>query len=136
HCWTLVSLTLFLRCAAFLSCPQFGGFKGPGANSERGLTLQYFGAFFAKSYYFSPRLNSFWLSIAVTLVSLAIGIPFSYFYTYFRLRGQKLLFIGAVLSCMSAPFIGAYAWILLMGRNDLVTQILLTLLPFLEVGSI
>lgn len=134
--WTIVSLALLVLFGAFLIYPLFGVFKESVVNGEGEFTLQYFIDFFAKSYYFSTILNSFWLSIAVTLVSLAIGIPFSYFYTYFKLRGQKLLFIGAVLSCMSAPFIGAYAWILLMGRNGLVTQIMQAILPFIEAGSI
>src|SRR5699024_12445256 len=36
---------------------------------------------------------------------------------------------------MSAPFIGAYSWILLLGRNGVVTNVVETVLP-IEVGSI
>jgi iron(III) transport system permease protein len=134
--WTIVSLALLLLFGAFLIYPLFGVLKESVVNGEGDFTLEYFVTFFAKSYYFQTITNSFVLSIAVTLVSLAIGIPFSYFYTYFKLRGQKLLFIGAVLSCMSAPFIGAYAWILLMGRSGLVTQVMGAILPWIEMGSI
>ncbi len=134
--WTIVTLALLVLFGAFLIFPLWQVLKESVVNGEGEFTLQYFVDFFAKSYYFSTIYNSFVLSIAVTLVSLAIGIPFSYFYTYFKLRGQKLLFIGAVLSCMSAPFIGAYAWILLMGRNGLVTQIMGTVFPWIEMGSI
>ncbi len=134
--WTIVSLALLALFGVFLIYPLWQVLKESVVNGEGEFTLQYFVDFFAKSYYFSTIYNSFVLSIAVTLVSLLIGIPFSYFYTYFKLRGQKLLFIGAVLSCMSAPFIGAYAWILLMGRNGLVTQVMGTIFPWLEMGSI
>lgn len=134
--WTIVSLALLALFGVFLIYPLWQVLKESVVNGEGEFTLQYFVDFFAKSYYFSTIYNSFVLSIAVTLVSLLIGIPFSYFYTYFKLRGQKLLFIGAVLSCMSAPFIGAYAWILLMGRNGLVTQVMGTIFPWIEMGSI
>jgi iron(III) transport system permease protein len=46
-----------------------------------------------------------------------------------------VLFIGAVLSVMSAPFIGAYAWILLLGRNGLITNFIQSIVP-IDVPSI
>ncbi len=134
--WTIVSLALLALFTLFLIYPLWEVLKESVVNGEGEFTLEYFVTFFAKNYYFSTIINSFVLSIAVTLVSLAIGIPFSYFYTYFKLRGQRMLFIGAVLSCMSAPFIGAYAWILLMGRSGLVTEVIQAILPWVEVGSI
>lgn len=133
--WILVTVGMLLLFGVFLVYPLWGVLKESVVDGEGALTLEHFRRFFEKSYYLGTIRNSFVVSIAVTIVSLLIGIPFSYFYTYFRLRGARFLFIGAVLSCMSAPFIGAYAWILLMGRNGLVTQVLESFLPF-EVGSI
>ena len=133
--WVLVTIGMLLIFGVFLVYPLWGVLKESAVADDGSITFEHFVRFFDKSYYFGTILNSFVVSIAVTLVSLLIGIPFSYFYTYFRLRGARFLFIGAVLSCMSAPFIGAYAWILLMGRGGLVTTILESVLPF-DVGSI
>lgn len=133
--WGLVTLLMLLLFFVFLVYPLWEVFKESVVDGDGQFTLQYFVDFFANNYYFSTIFNSFWVSIVVTLVSLAIGVPFSYFYTFYRLRGSRLLFIGAVLSCMSAPFIGAYAWILLLGRNGLVTQAVESTLPF-SLGSI
>ncbi len=91
---------------------------------KTGFTLQAFVKFFSKSCYFSTILNSFKVSGAVMLVSLAIGIPFSYFFTYYSLKGRKLLFVLALLCTMSAPFIGAYSWIMLLGRSGAITKFL------------
>ncbi len=124
--WMLVTLGLLLLFGVFLVYPLWEVLKESVVDGEVGFTLAHFEKFFSRNYYFGTIRNSFLVSIAVTVASLAIGVPFSYFYTYYNLKGSKYLFIGAVLSCMSAPFIGAYAWILLMGRNGLVT----TLLPF------
>ena len=82
----------------------------------------------------STILNSFKVSIAVMLVSLAIGIAFSYFYSFYRLKGAKFLLVSSILCCMSAPFIGAYAWILLMGRSGDITLLLKAL--GIQSGSI
>lgn len=120
--WSGVSLALLLLFGLFLVYPLFNVLRESIVNGEGEFTLEYFYRFFANSYYFQTIKNSFVLSITVTLVSLLIGVPFSYFYSFFSLKGRKILFVGAVLSVMSAPFIGAYAWILLLGRNGLITQ--------------
>ncbi|MBR7174821.1 MAG: iron ABC transporter permease, partial [Clostridia bacterium] len=39
-------------------------------------------------------------------------------------KGAKFLFVVSILCCMSAPFLGAYSWILLLGRNGLITVFL------------
>ena len=41
-----------------------------------------------------------------------------------KIPGSKYLNILIVISYLSPPFIGAYAWIQLLGRNGFVTQII------------
>lgn len=133
--WTGITLILLVFFGLFLLYPMFGVLKESIVTGDGEITLEYFRKFFGNPYYFDTVKNSFVLSITVTIVSLLIGVPFSYFYTYYRLRGSRFLFIGAVLSVMSAPFIGAYAWILLMGRNGIGTQLFNAIMPF-EAPSI
>ena len=84
-------------------------------------TLEYIGQFFAKKYYTSTIWNSLKVSFMVTLVSLVIGVPLAYFYTMYDLKGKRVLQVLIILCSMSAPFIGAYSWILLLGRSGLIT---------------
>jgi len=91
---------------------------------KTGFTLDAFVKFFEKSYYWNTILNSFKVSGAVMLLSLVLGIPFSYFYSFFALKGRKVLFVLALLCTMSAPFIGAYSWIMLLGRSGIITKFL------------
>ena len=63
-----------------------------------------------------------------------LGIPFSYFYTFYQIRGKRILFILCLLCTMSAPFIGAYSWIKMLGRNGFITNFLSML--GVEIGSI
>ena len=86
-------------------------------------TLEYFGQFFAKKYYTSTIWNSLKVSFMVTLVSLVIGVPLAYFYTMYDLKGKRVLQVLIILCSMSAPFIGAYSWILLLGRSGLMVQV-------------
>lgn len=85
-------------------------------------TLDFFVKFFSNSYYGETLLHSFLLSTAATLVSLILGIPLAYLYNMYEIKGKNLIQIIIVLCCMSAPFIGAYAWVQLRGNNGIITQ--------------
>ena len=133
--WTVITFLFLGLFLLFLIYPMFGILRQAVLDVNGNFTLAQFAKFFSKQYYLNTILNSFKVSITVTLVTLLIGIPFSYFYSFYQLKGAKFLFVLAVLCCMSAPFIGAYAWIMLLGRNGVVTQVLEGLLG-VQVGNI
>lgn len=133
--WTAVSVILLLAFLLFLVYPMFGLLKQSVINAEGQFTLSEFSKFFSKNYYTGTIVNSMKVTLAVTVVSLVLGIPIAYFYSFYRLKGAKVLFVVSVLCSMSAPFIGAYSWIMLMGRNGVVTRFLESILP-VSVGSI
>lgn len=132
--WSAISIALLLAFLLFFLYPLCTLLKQAFTTKESGFTLDNFVKFFSKPYYYNTILNSFKVSVAVTLVSLFIGIVFSYFYSFYRLKGEKFLLIASILCCMSAPFIGAYSWILLMGRSGDLTRLLKAL--GLPAGSI
>ena len=133
--WTVVSLVLLALFLLFLVYPMFGLLKQSVMNEDGQFTLQEFVKFFSKSYYTSTIWNSVKVTITVTFVSLLLGIPMSYFYSFYRLRGAKILFVVSILCCMSAPFIGAYSWIMLLGRSGVITKFIESILP-IKLGSI
>lgn len=92
---------------------------------DAGFTLRNFSKFFSQSYYFTTILNSLKVSTAATILTLLLGVPLAYFTTIYKIKGKKFLHVVIILSSMSAPFIGAYSWILLLGRNGLITKFLL-----------
>lgn len=71
-----------------------------------------------------PLLNSFKVSIAATIASVVVGVVLGYFMSVFKVRGAKLLRMCIVMATMSAPFVGAYAWIMMLGRNGVITNFL------------
>lgn len=133
--WTIISFVLLGLFALCLIYPMFGILQQAVISKEGQFTLQEFAKFFSQPYYTKTIANSFQVSIAITAVTLLIGIPFSYFYSFYQLRGAKFLFVVGVLCCMSAPFIGAYSWILLLGRGGVITQFFKNALG-IKLGSI
>ena len=69
------------------------------------------------------------------VVSLILGVSLAYWYNLYKMKGAKFLQIVIILCSMSAPFIGAYAWILLLGRNGVITRLVYNLFK-LQLPSI
>ncbi len=120
--WKMVSLFFVLLFSLILIYPLLGVLRQAVMDQNGQFTLKEFQKFFSEPYYFRTIYNSLVITVAITLVTLVIGIPFAYFYFFYRLKGAKFLFIIAILCTMSAPFIGAYSWIMLLGRSGLITK--------------
>ena len=88
------------------------------------LTMENFTRFFSRKYYTNTLLNSFKVTIVATLISATLGLLMAYIIKQFPIAGSKWLNIAIVVSYLSPPFIGAYAWIQLLGRKGLITGII------------
>ncbi|MBP5170119.1 MAG: iron ABC transporter permease, partial [Oscillospiraceae bacterium] len=120
--WNWIAVALLLLFLLFFIYPCVRLMWEAFYTQKDGFTIKAFVKFFSKSYYTKTIGNSFKVSGAVMLICLVLGIPFSYFFTFYELKGRRFLFIMALLCTMSAPFIGAYSWIMLLGRNGVITQ--------------
>jgi len=120
--WSLVTLGVLAFYMVFLAYPLLNLLAQAVVNKETGkFTLSYFHKFFSKPYYFNTLINSFKVTTCVTLLTVALGTPLAYFFARFNIFGKSVLRVLIILSSMSAPFIGAYSWILLLGRSGVLT---------------
>ena len=127
--WMAVTLAILGCYLLFLIYPMFNLLRQSVFNGETGaFTLEYFQKFFGKSYYFSTLWNSFKVSVAATVITLVIGVPLAYVYNMYYIKGRGFLQIIIILCSMSAPFIGAYSWILLLGNSGLIRKTIKSLL--------
>lgn len=119
--WTVISIVMMAAFILFLVYPMFGLLKQSVISPEGEFNFDQFVKFFSKNYYTDTIVNSMKVTLCVTAISLILGIPFAYFYSFYKLKGAQLLFVLSILCCMSAPFIGAYSWIMLLGRSGVIT---------------
>lgn len=120
--WGFITLFVILLYVLFLLYPMGYLIRQSVFDGETGqFTMANFAKFFSKSYYFDTLFNSFKISIAATVLSLLIGTPLAYLFAVYKIRGKSFLSILIVVASMSAPFIGAYSWILLLGRSGVIT---------------
>lgn len=118
--WKVVSFSVLAVYLLFLLYPLFRLFY-QSIYADGHFTLEYFRAFFAQKYYINSISHSLKVSILATLITLIIGVPLAYFYQMYEIKGKTLLQILVILCSMSAPFIGAYSWIMLLGRSGIIT---------------
>ncbi len=121
--WSSTTLSLLILYTIFLIIPLVMLLSESFIDRDTGqFTLANFQRFFGKKYYYSTLFNSFKVTVLVTTIAVALGTTLAYFFARFQIRGAKTLRILVILSSMSAPFVGAYSWILLLGRNGVVTK--------------
>ena len=122
--WGYITIALLGAYAIFLLYPMLNLLRRSVYSPDGVFTLGYFSKFFGKKYYFGTLLNSLKVTLCTTVTTLLLGAPLAYFFTMYKIKGNGVLRILIILSSMSAPFIGAYSWILLMGRSGVVTTFL------------
>ena len=123
--WNIVTFLIIIVFAIFLIYPLLSLFLDGFKDSKSGAwSLMNYIQFFSKKYYISALINSFKLTISVTVIAVLIGVPLAYFMSFYKIKGKGILEVLFIISMMSPNFIGAYSWILLLGRNGSVTKFL------------
>ncbi|KML03201.1 ABC transporter permease [Rossellomorea marisflavi] len=115
----ILCLAIFVLFLVYpLSSLIINSFKSPGSDS---FTWANYQTFFEKKYYYESLFNSFSITILVTIFAVLLGVPLAYLMTTMKIKGKGILEILIIISVLSPPFIGAYSWILLLGRSGVVS---------------
>ena len=123
--WFFVKLVVILALMLFIVYPFYNIItKSVFSNKVEGLTLYNFVRFFTKPYYYTALIRSILVCVFTVLFSALVGVPIAYLMTRYNVAGKRLLHVFIIMSLMSPPFIGAYSWIILLGRAGLVAKAL------------
>ncbi|MGE5257398.1 MAG: ABC transporter permease [Hyphomicrobiales bacterium] len=123
--WNIIRLLVFALLAFAVVYPILFIFKASFLEPETGaLSLKSYGAFLRYPFYLRCLKNSLFVSALATLLSLILGIPFAFFLSRYRVPGKNILKTLGTLPLILPTFIGAEAWLLLLGRNGLFARIL------------
>ncbi|MEP7260179.1 MAG: iron ABC transporter permease [Usitatibacter sp.] len=131
-----IALAIAAFLVAFLVIPVASVVYTAFATGDGGFTFAHFASFFQ----ISLMRESFWNSLYVAGMSVAIAsliaVPLAYFTVRFRFRGAMMIQTLGVLPLIMPPFVGAVAMQLLFGRsgsvNLLLNQHLGFAIPFME----
>lgn len=122
--WFATKATLIFALCVFIVYPFYTILtKSVFSTKVEGITFYNFVRFFTKPYYYQTLIHSIVVCLSTVLLTTAIGVPVAYLMTRYNIAGKKLLHIFIIMSLMSPPFIGAYSWIILLGRNGLIAKL-------------
>ena len=132
--WSIVVIVLLVLAAIFIVYPFAKLFYQSFFPKGGAFSLSNYAKFFSKKYYMMGLRNSMLICVCTTILGTLIGIPMAYISTRFNIWGKRIINMAVVLSMLSPPFIGAYSWILLLGRAGFITKLLEKI--GIEIGSI
>lgn len=121
--WTFVAILCFIFFAVFFIYPILQVLLSSVIDSKTGaLDFSYFVKFFEKKYYTNTIKNSMKVSTLATLLTIIVGTTLAYLARTVKIKFKSLIDILLIISVVSPPFIGAYSWITLLGRQGLITK--------------
>jgi len=121
--WFFVKFAVIASMCLFIVYPFYTILtKSIFSDKVEGVTLYNFIRFFTKKYYYEPLIRSIVVCSTTVLTSTLIGVPIAYVLTRYNVPGKTLVHILIIMSLMSPPFIGAYSWIVLAGRQGIVAK--------------
>ena len=110
----------------------------------RALTVGHYVKFFTDSFNYSILWSTIVLGVKATLLCLAFGYPIAWICARARPRWQTVLLFLVVLPIMTSVVVRTFSWIVILGRQGILNQIVLGLgltseplrLLFTELGVV
>lgn len=126
--WTGVALGGHALLLVLLVLPLLAVLRTSIVDPATGeLTLARYAQVLGEPYYRGALVNSLLVATGAAAGAVALGVPLALVTARVRLPGATLLTTLAVLALLSPPFVGAYAWVLLLGRAGALRAALLDL---------
>jgi iron(III) transport system permease protein len=123
--WTVVLLLTLGIVATLLVWPLSSILQASFIDNSTGAaTLGNYARVVGRPFFQAALLNSLIVGAGGMAGAMLLGVPLAVLSTRYVIRGRNLIATLAVLALVSPPFIGAYAWIMMLGRNGLLRHAL------------
>ncbi|WP_223423963.1 ABC transporter permease [Tateyamaria pelophila] len=121
--WTVVTVLIIVTLVVLLIVPILRVLLLSFVDADTGAwTFGNYVEVFTRNYYLTGFKNTLFVGLLGTLGACLLGIPLAFFTARFHLRGRAWISTLAILVLVAPPFIGAYAWIMILGSNGVVTN--------------
>ncbi|PYO01497.1 MAG: hypothetical protein DMD91_07215, partial [Candidatus Rokuibacteriota bacterium] len=95
---------------------------GMSLTSPAGLTLAHYAEFFGSWRLFRILVNSLVVSAVSTVITVGVALVLAYAVTRTTIPGKRFISLMSLLPLISPPFLVSLAFILLFGRNGVLTH--------------
>ncbi len=122
--WNVILLLCFVIVFFAVVYPVFYIFRASFLDPETGaFSLVSYQTFLKYPFYLRCLTNSLVASTLAVFFALLLGVPFAFFLSRYQVPGGNLLKTLGTLPLILPTFIGAEAWLLLLGRNGLFSRL-------------
>jgi iron(III) transport system permease protein len=123
--WPLVALLVVATMLVFVAWPLAELARQSLIGQESGrFGLENYVAFFESRYFRRALVNSLTVAALGTAFALLLAIPLALAFARYEFRAKRWIEVAILMSMLSPPFVGAYAWILMFGRSGMVREAL------------
>jgi iron(III) transport system permease protein len=123
--WNCIFLAALAVLFLLVVYPMYSIFRAGLVDAATGaFTWNNYAVVFTTPFYQRCLTNSLFMSGMATLFSVLVGVPFAFFLTRFQLPCANILRTLGTLPLILPTFIGAEAWLLMMGRSGFITKFL------------
>jgi iron(III) transport system permease protein len=121
--WNSVMIITFIFLLFFLVIPLINVLKTSFVDSSTlNFSMSNYAKVFTKKYYLSSLFNSIKVCTLATIFATLLGVPMAYLMTRYNIPCKGFIYILIIISLLMPPFIGAYSWIILLGRNGIIVR--------------
>jgi len=120
--WLIVLIVSLGLVALFMIYPLSSLFASAFQDNEGIFSFVHFETFATRPFFYRALFRSLSVSSLTTVLAVIIGASLAYLTTVYKVRGIGIINMMVVISMLSPPFIGAYSWILLAGRNGILAR--------------
>ncbi|MBM3599256.1 MAG: iron ABC transporter permease [Alphaproteobacteria bacterium] len=118
-----VAAIAFAFLGLFLLYPLFNVFKASFYDpTGTTLTLANYAKVLSAAFYRAGLTNSLIIGVSATIATIVVGVPMAFCLARLPVPGKPLLLALATMPLVLPSFVGAYAWVLLLGRAGIVSQ--------------
>src|SRR5438552_17956517 len=118
-----VAVAILLLLLAFVVWPVLRVLATSLAGPE-GLTLAHYAEFFSSWRLVRILVQSLLVAVVSTVITVAVALVLAYAVTRTDIPGKRFVSLMSLLPLVSPPFLVSLAFILLLGRNGVITQAL------------
>jgi len=116
-------IPLLVYLAVFYAYPMFQMISRSLFDPD--LTLEHYQEFFSVSAFTVVMLNTFSIAFFTTILCLLLGYPIGYLLTIVSQKTAQVLMMFIIIPFWISILVRSYAWMVLLGRNGILNQILM-----------
>lgn len=125
--WLIFAAVCVVIGLLFIIYPQINTIASAFRGADGQWSLASFVEFFQSSRYVAAIRNSLLVVFSTTAIATVLAVPLSYLFARFEFRGKNIALTFITLATASPPFLGAVAWLILLGRFGVVNRVVKSL---------